>query len=226
MKRQGAMAEYILLPSRVLKEMPAALSFVEAALVEPVSIGLHAVARAGGLRDQAVFIIGAGTIGLCTLLAARLSTPRVIIVSDLREDRLALALSLGADVAVKPDQSRATVHELTQGAGADATFEVVGLAGTIDAAISATRIGGHVVLVGNATRMPAMDVQKVVSNELTLTGSYASAGEYEDALHLVASGAIDPQPLVSGIFPLEQGAECFERLHRAEEDLVKIVLTP
>ena len=226
MKRQGAMAEYVLLPAWTLHKIPPGLSFVAAALLEPVSIGMHAAARAGSLADRVVLIIGAGTIGLCTLLAVQMHRPRAIIVSDLNKNRLVLARSLGADAAVEPAQVVSTVDAHSDAAGTDVTFEVVGITETLGAAVASTRMGGRIVLIGNAARMPPVDTQAVISKELTLIGSYASAGEYPQALRAVASGAIEPLPLVSGVYPLEAGASCFRRLHRAEEDLIKIVLEP
>ena len=107
------------------------------------------------------------------------------------------------------------------------SFEVVGLAETVQQALAATRIGGRVVLVGNLTRRVEIDVPDVISRELTLRGTYASSGEYRDAVDLVASGQIDVRPLVSATLPLSQGPQAFDRLYRGEEvELIKIVLEP
>jgi len=226
MKRHGAMAEYVTVPSWVLHTMPESLSFEDAALLEPVSIGMHAVSRAKTVKGAVILIIGAGPIGLCTLIVAKIQKPRAVVVTDLDAHRLELARAMGADEAVHPDVLPTQIADLTGGKGADITFEAVGLTQTIAAALDATRTGGTVVLIGNVAVMPPVDIQKVVSKELTLTGSYASAGEYAEAPRLVAEGAIDPSPLISGIFPLEQGPACFDRLHRGGEGLVKIILRP
>jgi len=226
MKRHGAMAEYVTVPSWVLHTIPGSLSFEAAALLEPVSIGMHAVSRAQTVKDAVVLIIGAGPIGLCTLSAAKIQNPGTVVVTDLDARRLDLARTMGANETAYPDALASKIEQLTDGKGADVVFEAVGVAQTIAAALDTTRTGGTVVLVGNVAVMPPVDIQKVVSRELTLTGSYASAGEYAEALRLVADGAIDPRPLISGVFPLEQGPACFDRLHRGKEDSVKILLRP
>ncbi len=109
---------------------------------------------------------------------------------------------------------------------ANVTFEAVGTDDALATAIRLTRPGGTIIIIGNATRMPQVDIQTVVSTELTMVGSYASADEYEQALSAVAAGTIDPSPLISVTSPLKKGPAYFDRLHRAEEDLLKVVLVP
>ncbi len=229
MKRHGAMADLVRLPWWSLIEMPAALSFTEAALLEPVSIGLHAVNRGDIAPGETVLVVGAGTIGLFVIQAARLKGAGTIIVSDLNPHRLRQAQKLGADVIVSPDSAdlSAVVEAETNGRGADVSFEVVGLAETLRQTLAATRIGGRVVLVGNLTKQVEIDVPDVISRELTLRGTYASSGEYRDAVDLVASGQIDVRPLLSATLPLSEGPHAFDRLYRGEEaELIKIVLEP
>jgi L-iditol 2-dehydrogenase len=228
MKRDGAMAEYVRLPWWTLHAMPEGLSFVQAALLEPVSIGMHAVTRAALATGETVLVVGTGTIGLFIVQAAKLAGAAKVIVSDPRASRLALARRLGADVTVDPAAEDLTgrVAGETEGRGADASFEVVGIGRTVQQAIAATRTGGRVVLVGNLTPRVEVPVPEVISKELTLTGSYASSGEYRRCIDLVASGQVDVLPLVSEVLPLSEGQHAFDRLHAGQEDLLKIVLTP
>ena len=229
MKRHGAMAELVRLPWWAVVAMPAGLSFTEAALLEPVSIGLHAVSRGRVAPGETVVIVGAGTIGLFVLQAARQQDAGKIIIADLNLHRLRLARALGADVAVQSDVEdlAGVVEAETQGRGADVSFEVVGLAATLHQAVAATRMGGRVVLVGNLTKTVEIDVQEVVSRELTLRGTYASSGEYRRAADLVTADRIDVMPLVSATLPLSQGQQAFDRLYRGgEAELIKIILEP
>lgn len=228
MKRNGAMAEYVVLPSWTIIPMPESLSFVQAAMLEPVSIGVHAVNQSEINGGETVLIIGTGTIGLFVLQAAKLKGAGKILVSDLSEARLALARDLGADVTIQPGKEDLLqrVAEETAGSGVDVCFEVVGFAQTLQQAISAAKMGGRVVLVGNLTRNIPLNVQEIISRELTLRGSYASSGEYRECVDLVASGLIDVMPLVSEIRPLSDGQQCFNRLHEGNSDLIKIVLEP
>ncbi len=228
MKRQGAMAEYVKLPWWTLVEMPETLPFRHAAMIEPVSIGVHAVNIGEVDPGDDVLIIGAGTIGLFVLQAARLKGAGRIFISDLDAGRLKRAEKLGADVRVNTSEQDVveTVHAQTDGAGVDVAFEVVGVEATLRQAISATRTGGRVGLVGNLTKNVGLDIPEIISKELSLRGSYASSGEYPDCMRLVAEGEIDVETLISETLPLSEGQQAFERLRSGEEDVLKIILKP
>ena len=227
-KRHGAFAEFVVLPHWTLLPMPESLSFTQAALLEPVAIALHAANRADVQPGDVVFVLGAGPIGLFTLQAAQLKGAAKTIVSDLDATRLDLARELGTDVVVNPNEADvlAVVREATEGRGADVSIEAVGIGVTVRQAIAATRAGGCVTLVGNLEQRTEIPLQEVISKELTLTGSYASSGEYRDAVDLVASGKIDVLRLVSETAPLAEGQRAFDRLRQADEPLMKIVLEP
>jgi len=226
-KRNGAFAEYVAVPSWIVAKIPDNMSFVQAALLEPVSIGTHAVNRAPMSRGDTVVVIGAGTIGLFVLQGCRLKGTKVI-VCDINEFRLSIARRLGAELVVNPAKSnlKNTVLKATDGRGADVAFEVVGFAQTFADAVSVTKIGGHVVAVGNLEKMVEFNLQELVARELTFTGSYASSGEFRDGIELVASGKINVEPLISDVLPLRGGPAAFDRLLKAEENLLKIVLEP
>lgn len=226
-KRHGAFAEYVSVPWWIAAGIPDNMSFVQAALLEPVSIGMHAANRAPIAAGDSVVIIGAGTIGLFVLQVCRLKGARVIIC-DINDFRLDIALELGADILVKPAKSslREVVLKATSGRGADVAFEVVGFAETFAGAISLLKTGGHLVAVGNLQKIAEFDLQELVARELTFTGSYASCGEFRDGIDLVASGKINVQPLISDVLPLREGPRAFERLLKAQENLLKIVLEP
>lgn len=228
-RRHGAFAEYVSVPWWIVSKIPDNMSFINAALLEPASIGMHAVNRGPEPGENTVVVvIGAGTIGLFILQAARLRGAETVIVSDINEFRLGVAKKLGAKEIVNPDVSelREAVLEKTNNQGADITFEAVGYAKTFKDAVSVTRMGGHIVAVGNVQQMAEFDLQQLVAREHTFTGSYASSGEFHDCIGLVASGRINVEPLVSDVVPLQDGPRAFERLLKAEEDLLKIVLEP
>lgn len=228
MKRQGAMADRVVIPSWTPIKMPDALTFEEAAMLEPVSIGLHAVNQADLHPDDTVLIIGAGTIGLFVLQAARVQGAGKILVSDPNPFRRDLAIQLGADGAIDPSSGELVrqIHEETNGRGVNVAFEVVGFAPTLHQAIQCAATGGKIILVGNLTRNVELNIQEIISRELMLRGSYASSGEYRTAVSLVSSGKIQVKPLISEIQPLSEGQRCFDRLHAAGENLIKIILKP
>ncbi len=227
-RRQGAMAEFVAVPHWIVAKLPDDMTFVQAALLEPASIGMHAASRAPIDAESTVVVIGAGTIGLFILQAARLRGATTLIACDVNDFRLELAEAVGADMCVNPREidMQKEILDRTDGRGSDVTFEAVGYAETFRQAITLTRTGGTVVAVGNLTQQAEFNLQELVSRELTFSGSYASAGEFRPCIDLIASGKIVVEPLVSAVLPLEEGPRAFERLLRGEENLLKIVLEP
>lgn len=227
-KRHGTFAEYVAVPAWIVFKIPDDLSFVNAALLEPAAIGTHASNRAPIKTDGTVVVIGAGTIGLFILQGCRLRGAAKLIVADINDFRLDLAGRLGADMVVNPlkQDLRELIAEQTGGSGADVVLEAVGYAKTFDTAVSLTKLGGRVVAVGNLEKTVEFDLQQFIARELTFSGSYASAGEFSQCIDLVASGKVQVEPLISEVLPLEDGPAAFDRLLKAEEDLLKIVLEP
>ena len=227
-KRHGAFAEYVAVPWWIVSKIPDNMSFIQAAFLEPASIGTHAGNRPPISSEDTVVVIGGGTIGLFVMQAAKLRGAAKVIVVDINEFRLGLASKLGADKVINPLKCdlREMVFKETQDKGADVTFEVVGYAKTFRDGISITKTGGHIVAVGNLEQTAEFNLQELVARELTFRGSYASSGEFSECIGLVASGKINIEPLISDVLPLEDGASAFERLHKAEENLLKIVLEP
>jgi L-iditol 2-dehydrogenase len=227
-KRHGAFAEYVAVPSWIVSKIPDELSFIHAALLEPASIGTHAANRAPISNNDIVVVLGAGAIGLFILQAARLRGATKVIAVDINEFRLDIAKKLGADKLINPlksDLSEAILQE-TEGKGANVTLDAVGYAKTFTDAVSVTRMGGHVVAVGNLEKKAEFDLQQLIAKEHTFIGSYASSGEFSDCIELVASGKINVEPLISDVLPLKEGPDAFDRLLKAEENLLKIVLEP
>jgi len=227
-KRHGTFAEYVAVPSWIVFKIPDDLSFVNAALLEPASIGTHAANRAPINADDTVVVIGTGTIGLFILQGCRLRGAAKVIAADINDFRLDLAKRLGADVVVNPLEAdlKEVVLEQTDGKGAGVILEAVGYAKTFDTAVSLAKLGGYIVAVGNLEKKAEFDLQQLIARELTFTGSYASAGEFSRCIDLIATGKINVEPLISEVLPLAEGPGAFDRLLKAEENLLKIVLEP
>jgi len=227
-RQHGAFAEYVAVPQRILYRLPEALSFERAAMVEAVSIAVHAVERAPiSLGDTAV-VVGAGMIGLLVVQALRLAGCGIIIAVDLEAERLKLAERLGADVSLKADDCDVLkeVKHHTRGRGADLAMEVVGTSPTVNTALACVRKGGAVTLIGNLKPSIELPLQSVVTRQLTLCGSCASSGEYSACLDLMARGTINVAALISATPPLADGAAWFKRLYGREPGLLKVVLIP
>ena len=227
-RRAGAFAEFVTVPDRILYPLPDDLSFQKAAMIEAISVGVHAVAITPVALNDTAVVVGAGMIGLLTLQAARLAGCRRIIAVDVDEGRLQTAKGLGAtDVIVaKNNDVPAFVRELTGGRGADVAFECVGATATVQSAIESTRKGGMVTLVGNISPRIELPLQSVVTRQIRLQGSCASAGEIPACIDLLAAGLIQVDPMLSAFAPIDEGAQWFERLYSHEPGLMKVVLHP
>jgi L-iditol 2-dehydrogenase len=227
-RRAGAFAELLTVPARVAYRLPDNLSFPEAAMLEAVSVALHGVAVSELMGKEVVLVIGAGMIGLLLLQAARAAGASRVYISDVDETRLKLAEELGADETFLASGA-ALVEEIlrrTDGRGVDVVLEAVGRDETIAAGIDCVRKGGTVTLVGNISPQVTLSLQKVVSRQIRLQGSCASAGEYPQAMELIARNEIKVASLITAVAPLSDGASWFERLHAREPNLMKIVLDP
>jgi L-iditol 2-dehydrogenase len=226
-KQHGAFAEYVVVPQHIVFRLPDGLSFEHAAMVEPVSVAVHAVNRTPiRLGDRAV-VVGCGMIGLLTIQAARAAGCGTVFAVDLDSTRLERAARLGADVTIDAkDDVAAAVVAATEGRGADVAFEAVGAAKPIATAIQSLRKGGALTLIGNVTPRVEVDLQAIVTRELTLAGTCASNGEYPLCLDLMGRGVIKVDELVTAVAPLEDGPAWFERLYAREPGLMKIMLQP
>jgi len=217
------------LPARILYALPDGLPFEHAAMIEPVSIAVHAVQRVTIKPTDVVVVVGAGMIGLFVIQALRWAGAQQIIAVDLAENRLALAKQLGATHTMKSDSVdvAAEVLNLTKGRGADVAFEVVGASSTLNLALATLRRGGSAVLVGNLAPKVDLPLQAVVTRELTLRGTCGSAGEYPLCLDLVARGVIQVEPIISAVAPLSDGPAWFEKLSARDGGKhMKVILTP
>jgi L-iditol 2-dehydrogenase len=226
-RRAGAFAEYVAVPAHVVYPLPESISFAKAAMLEAVAVALHGVSLTPLDAKSSALVIGAGTIGLLSLQALRAAGCLRVLVSDMDATRLRLAKDLGAtEVLLAETDISAQVLQFTNGLGVDVAVEAVGRNETVSAAIASVRKGGTVTLVGNISPEVTLPLQKVVTRQIRLQGSCASAGEYPKAIALMAAGAIRVQPLITAIVPLEEGPQWFERLYAHEPNIMKVVLTP
>jgi len=227
-RRMGAFAEYVVVPARIAYHLPESLPFSHAALIEAVSVAVHAVALTTVRPEDTAVVVGAGMIGLLTLQAVRAAGARNVFVLDVDDTRLELARSLGATETFNSSQSDATaqIAERTSGRGAAIALECVGISDTVRLAIDSVRKGGAVTLVGNVAPKVELALQSVVTRQIRLQGSCASSGEYPECISMMARGAIRVESLVSAVAPLEDGAAWFQRLYNREPGLLKVVLEP
>jgi len=226
-RRAGAFAEFIVVPAQIVYRLPDNLVFAEAAMLEAVAVALHAVSLVPVPRGSSALVVGAGTIGVLVQQALRAAGCARIFATDVDEARLQRSRELGATAAIAAGEDfNDELMELTGGTGVDIAVEAVGNDAGVNTAVASVRKGGSVVLVGNISAEVSLPLQKVVTRQIRLQGSCASAGEYPRAIELLAAGAIAVKPLITAVAPLEEGPLWFERLYRREPNLMKVVLTP
>lgn len=230
MDAPGAYATHVVWPAGRLFPLPEGLSYDAGAFAEPLAVALHAaqVSRKLSPTYSTAFVAGAGTIGL--LLASVLLTSGVgaVIVSDISEARLEVARSLGVTRTLNPTQEDAlgVVRELTGGRGADVTFEAVGISATVGQSIALVKDGGTVVWVGNNARTVEVEMQAVVTRQLSILGTYGLSDEdFQAALALLASGGVQTEALTSRRVTLDGSEGLFDDLLRSPET-VKCLIQP
>lgn len=224
----GAYAKYVRVPVTQLYRLDETLSWQQGAFAEPLAVALHAVNATPFDLMGTVVIVGAGPIGLLTLLVARLRGAGKIIVTDRVAARLRRAQEFGADVVVnvaKQDPLQ-VVQDVTRGAGADTAIEAVGVSATVQQALALTRIGGHITWIGLSAQEITLNMQTVVGRELTIRGVFGYDQEFAHALGLLQSAKLDVTPLIDYVAPLSEGSTLFDDLAKGNRDAVKVILQP
>ena len=217
----GAFAEYICVREDLCFAIADGVTFAEASMMEPLAVARHAVRTAGELKGKRVLIVGAGTIGLLALLCCRIAEPKEILVSDLSEERRALALRLGADAVVDP------VSEADKLKDVDVAFEAVGAGASVRSAMTALRIGGTAVWIGNNKPMIELNMQQIVTRELKILGSFLyDMEDFRTVVDLINKGTLSVSGLISREIPLQAAPDAFRQLAEDPGGLIKVVVNP
>ena len=223
----GALSEYAVSPADFAYKIPDAISLDEAALIEPLSVGIHACRRGNLSAGQSVFIAGAGPIGLTSLAAAKAAGAAQIIISDVRDARLEIARKMGATTVINAaqEETREVVHTQTKGRGVDLAIECAGAEVTLNDCLSAAARGGTVVVVGlgDAERysVPMVDI---ATKELDLKGIFRYVYTYPAAINLLASGMVDLTPMITHRFPFEETHRGFQYAEEGTDGAVKVMI--
>lgn len=227
-RRHGAFAEYVSVPQHICYKLPPELSFEHAAMIEAVSVAVHAANRTPVELGDTAVVVGSGMIGLLTIQAIKLAGCSQVIAVDIEPSKLEKAKLLGATHLINANDVdvASEVQKLTSGRGADVVLEVVGAQATINTSIQCVRKGGTVTLVGNLAPNVEMPLQAIVTRELNVLGTCASNGEYPACIELLASGAIRVDEMITATASLDEGADWFARLYAGEPGAMKVILDP
>ncbi len=228
--RDGAWAEYMLYPAQtVVHKVPAGLSEGAACYTEPLANAIHGVERAGIQFQDVVVVFGAGPIGMGMLQAARLKTPRKLILVNPGEAKRTAGLRLGADLAFHPDapELASAIGDFTDGRGADVCLEASGRTSAFVRAMELVRKRGTLVVFGVYKKPVEVDLNVFGEfKELNVFGGHLAPFTYGTALDLMARGLIDGDACVTHRFPLEQFEQAMTRRPEAGELQIKVVLDP
>jgi Threonine dehydrogenase and related Zn-dependent dehydrogenases len=225
----GAFCEYIAIRADFLYPIPDSMSYEKAALIEPLSVGLHAVRRGELKPGETVIIMGMGPIGIMTLLAARAAGAGRVIGVDLERFRLERALEMGADAVInlREEDGAEALNRLTGGRKADLAVETAGNGRAAQSALQSVRRGGRVVLVG----LPQEDatpfnIPYIVDNEIDVRGVFRYHNTYPTGVAVMAAESLNLDPLVTDRMSLDETPLAFEKAIREKNSTLKIVIAP
>ncbi|UCH34766.1 MAG: zinc-binding alcohol dehydrogenase family protein [Armatimonadota bacterium] len=221
--RDGALAELVALPAANLHRVPSGISAQDAVLAEPVAIGLQAIHRGRLQRGESVAILGAGPIGLSALQVAKAMGARTF-VTELRDDRMDFARRFGADAVVHADTAPGAAAEFTHGDGFPLVIEAAGEPRAVGEALELVAAAGRVILLGLIREPIPIAPWTLIQRELDLLGSRMTTGAIPEALHMIADGAVQPQPMVTHHFPLDRADDALELAARAPNGVEKVIV--
>ena len=222
--RAGCFAEYVTVPEYILYRLPDNVTYVQAAMIEPLSVAYHAATRTPIGKGDTAMVVGVGTIGLLTLQVVRSFGVKQLIAVDIDEKRLALARANGATHCINSKDPDALEQILKlSGGGVDVALDATGIESTANLCVKSVHLDGKVVFIGNLAQHIDFPLQYVVTHQISMFGSCASAGEYPQCLDLIASGQVEVDSMISKIIPLRDGNEWMGKIYRREEGLAKIV---
>ncbi len=211
-------------PAAYTFRLPDSVSFAAGAMVEPLAVGMHAAAKARIAPGDTAVVVGSGTIGLVTIMAALAGGCSAIIAVDVQKARLERAAALGAVTAVNVRDADPvqTVNRMTDGWGVDIVFEASGAPGTLTDAIRYLRPGGRLVAIGMPVEAITYDVVAAQAKEVEMQTIFRYAHVYPRALALMGCGAIDLDPLVTERFPFTESKEAYDYAVEPAPESVKV----
>lgn len=225
-QRDGAAVEYISVPVEKLV-FPGNLRKDIVALIEPLSVGFHAINRIPSKSLESVLVFGCGLVGIGAIVSAVEQGLRVIAV-DIDDDKLMTAKALGADSILNSsnDDFKQQVMDITNGEGPDAVIEAVGISETFRLSVELVNFGGYVVYIGYVKEAVSYETKLFVSKELTIMGSRnAMKTDFEKVIEVLNKREDDFLPLITRSFILEEAAEAFQFWEKHRREIFKIVLT-
>jgi len=222
----GMLRDYVAIPAHLAYLLPENVSTMEGALIEPLAVGLSAAERGDVSLGQTVVILGAGCIGLVTMMACKARGASKVILCDLFPKRLEKALEMGADEVINAKETdvAARVMELTGGVGADVVFETAGNSRTAAQTSDLVKRCGVVVMVGNINGETPYRFMDLMYKESEIRTIYRYRNNFATAIQAVASGGIDVKKIVSHEFDFQDVQAAFDNSLYNRQDVIKAVI--
>lgn len=224
-KRDGAYAEYVIVPAYGLCELPEQVSFVHGALCEPLGVALGTLEKAGASFGDTLVIIGAGSIGLCMLAAAKAMGMREIVVAATTEKRLGIAKQMGAAYTIAT-QDRDLVEEMKKirPNGSDVVIDATGIETCVRQSLKLARKGGTVALAGYGRgKIMSIRMDDIHINNLRVIGAGNNWNQHKKAVTMMADGLVDIEHFATNLLRLEDFEEGLELARRRPEGFLKAV---
>ncbi|KAK9881030.1 hypothetical protein WA026_014372 [Henosepilachna vigintioctopunctata] len=227
----GNLSRYYCHSASYCYKLPDNMSYEEGALMEPLSVGVHACRRGNVGVGSVVLVLGAGPIGLVTLLSAKAFGASKVLITDILDERLQVAKSLGADHTLKIEKhmtEQDIIKKITELLGEDPTvsLDCSGAEVSVRVALQVTKTGGVAVLVGMGKSEITIPLSGALFREIDIRGCFRYHNTYPTAIELVSSGKINVKPLVTHKFKIEDTQKAFDTAVSGEGNPIKIVIYP
>ena len=223
----GVFQEYVAHEADLCFKLPDNVSTMEGALIEPLAVGFHAAMQGGARAGQTAVVMGAGCIGLVTMMALKAMGVTKVYTVDIMEKRLQKALELGADGVINAGQADAVeeVRKLTDGKGCDLVIETAGTQAATVQAIRMTKKGAAIVLVGySKSGEMTLPMSLALDKELTFKTVFRYRHIYPMAIDAVAAGKVNLKGIVTDIFTLDEIQKAMDHSVNNKADIVKAVV--
>ena len=221
----GGFQEYFVAPAKAIFKFDPTLDYTTAAMIEPYTIAAQITWRADIRKDDFVFIMGAGPIGLCVLEMAKLKGGRCI-VSDYNTARLKIAEDLGADYILNPTDGDVldAVREITGGMGSNVTIDAVCLPKTFEQVVEITSVAGRVMCLGFTKDVSEIAQLGITLKELDIRGSRHQTYKFKEVVELFNQRALHPEKLISHVMPFNEVQIALDLIDNKPHEVCKIVL--
>ncbi|KAL3276723.1 hypothetical protein HHI36_012092 [Cryptolaemus montrouzieri] len=212
-------------------KLPDNMSYEEGAIMEPLSVGVHACRRGNVQVGSVVLILGAGPIGLVTLLTAKAFGASKVIITDLVDDRLKVAKHFGADYIMKIEKNMSEKDIVSKigeilGEAPNVSLDCTGVEICVRVALNVTKTGGTVVLVGMGKDEQTVPLTGALIREIDIKGIFRYCNDYPIAIELVRSGKVNVNPLITHRFKMEDTCKAFKTAITGEGNPIKIMIYP